>query len=119
MSTAIAGTQTLAAAPWPAIAAELDASGCGDLVFPLQVVIGLDEYGTDYTGGEFLLVEQRPRAQSRGTSTVLPQGHGLIFTTRDRPVRSARGWSAAPVRHGVSTVRSGRRHALGLVFHDA
>jgi hypothetical protein len=91
----------------------------GDLVFPLQVVIGLDEYGTDYTGGEFLLVEQRPRAQSRGTAAVLPQGRGLIFTTRDRPVRGARGWSAAPVRHGVSTVRSGRRHALGLVFHDA
>jgi uncharacterized protein len=91
----------------------------GDLVFPLQVVIGLDEHGADYTGGEFLLVEQRPRAQSRGTAAVLPQGHGLIFTTRDRPVRSARGWSAAPVRHGVSTVRSGRRHALGLVFHDA
>lgn len=91
----------------------------GEMVFPLQVVIGLDEQGTDYTGGEFLLVEQRPRAQSRGTSTVLPQGHGLIFTTRDRPVRSARGWSAGPVRHGVSTVRSGRRHSLGLVFHDA
>jgi hypothetical protein len=91
----------------------------GDLVFPLQVVVGLDEQGTDYTGGEFLLVEQRPRAQSRGTCTVLPPGHGLIFTTRDRPVRSARGWSAAPVRHGVSTVRSGHRHALGLVFHDA
>ncbi len=91
----------------------------GDLIFPLQVVIGLDEHGADYTGGEFLLVEQRPRAQSRGTAAVLPQGHGLIFTTRDRPVRSARGWSAAPVRHGVSTVRSGHRHALGLVFHDA
>lgn len=91
----------------------------GDLVFPLQVVIGLDEYGTDYTGGEFLLVEQRPRAQSRGTCIHLEQGLGLIFTTRDRPVRSARGWSASPVRHGVSTVRSGRRHALGLVFHDA
>jgi uncharacterized protein len=91
----------------------------GDLVFPLQVVIGLDEYTTDYTGGEFLLVEQRPRAQSRGTCMPLEQGHGLIFTTRDRPVRSARGWSAAPVRHGVSTVRSGRRHALGIVFHDA
>ena len=82
-------------------------------------MIGLDEHGTDYTGGEFLLVEQRPRAQSRGTATVLPQGHGLIFTTRDRPLRSARGWSAAPVRHGVSTVRSGHRHTLGLVFHDA
>jgi uncharacterized protein len=91
----------------------------GDLVFPLQVVIGLDEYGTGYTGGEFLLVEQRPRAQSRGTCVPLTMGHGLIFTTRDRPVRSARGWSAAPVRHGVSTVHSGRRHALGLVFHDA
>jgi hypothetical protein len=91
----------------------------GDLVFPLQVVIGLDEPGTDFTGGEFLLVEQRPRAQSRGTVTVLPQGHGLIFTTRDRPVRSSRGWSASPVRHGVSTVRSGLRHTLGLVFHDA
>ncbi|MFI0508798.1 2OG-Fe(II) oxygenase [Streptomyces sp. WSLK1-5] len=91
----------------------------GDLVFPLQVVIGLDEYGTDYTGGEFLMVEQRPRAQSRGTATALPRGHGLVFTTRDRPVRTKRGWSAGAVRHGVSTVRSGRRHALGIVFHDA
>ncbi|MFG2194165.1 2OG-Fe(II) oxygenase [Streptomyces sp. NPDC048639] len=91
----------------------------GDLVFPLQVVVGLDEQGADYTGGEFLLVEQRPRAQSRGTATVLRQGHGLIFTTRDRPVRSARGWSASPVRHGVSAIRSGTRHTLGLVFHDA
>jgi hypothetical protein len=91
----------------------------GDLVFPLQVVIGLDEPGVDHTGGEFLLVEQRPRAQSRATATLLPQGHGLIFTTRDRPVRSARGWSASPVRHGVSVVRSGLRHTLGLVFHDA
>ncbi|MBT2472875.1 2OG-Fe(II) oxygenase [Streptomyces sp. ISL-66] len=91
----------------------------GDMLFPMQVVIGLNEYGTDYTGGEFLLVEQRPRAQSRGTTTPLPQGHGLVFTTRDRPVRSKRGWSAGAARHGVSTVRSGRRHALGLVFHDA
>lgn len=91
----------------------------GDLVFPLQVVIGLDEYGADYTGGEFLMIEQRPRAQSRGTTTVLPRGHGLVFTTSTRPVRSSRGWSAAPMRHGVSVVRSGTRHALGLVFHDA
>ena len=91
----------------------------GDMAFPLQVVVGLDEHGVDYTGGEFLLVEQRPRAQSRGIVTALPQGHGLVFTTRDRPIRGARGWSAGPVRHGVSTVRSGRRHALGLVFHDA
>lgn len=91
----------------------------GELVFPLQTVIGLDEPEVDHTGGEFLMVEQRPRAQSRGTARVLRQGHGLVFTTRDRPVRSARGWSAAPMRHGVSTVRSGRRHTLGLVFHDA
>ncbi|MGW2629246.1 2OG-Fe(II) oxygenase [Streptomyces chattanoogensis] len=91
----------------------------GDMLFPLQVVIGLDAHGTDYTGGEFLLVEQRPRAQSRGTTHVLAQGHGLIFTTRDRPVATKRGWSAGAMRHGVSTVRSGRRHALGLVFHDA
>ncbi|MEU7872470.1 2OG-Fe(II) oxygenase [Dactylosporangium sp. NPDC049140] len=91
----------------------------GELVFPLQVVVGLDEYGRDYTGGEFLLVEQRPRAQSRGTAMPLERGHGLAFTTRDRPVRSARGWTAAPVRHGVSVVRSGVRHALGLVLHDA
>jgi uncharacterized protein len=91
----------------------------GELVFPLQVVIGLDEPGVDYTGGEFVVVEQRPRAQSRATATTIPRGHGLVFTTRDRPVRSARGWSAGPVRHGVSVVRSGRRHTLGLVFHDA
>jgi hypothetical protein len=91
----------------------------GDLVFPLQVVINLSEPGVDHTGGEFLLVEQRPRAQSRGTATLLPQGHGYLFTTRERPVRSARGWSAAPVRHGVSAVRSGERYTLGLVFHDA
>ena len=91
----------------------------GDKVFPLQVVINLNAPGTDHTGGEFLLVEQRPRAQSRGMATLIPQGHGLVFTTRDRPVKSARGWSAAPVRHGVSAVRSGRRHTLGLVFHDA
>jgi uncharacterized protein len=91
----------------------------GDLVFPLQVVINLNEPGVDHTGGEFLLVEQRPRAQSRGTATVVPRGHGYLFTTRERPVRSARGWSAAPVRHGVSMIRSGERYALALVFHDA
>lgn len=91
----------------------------GDLVFPLQVVINLNEPGVDHTGGEFLLVEQRARAQSRGTSVLLPQGHGFVFTTRDRPVRSVRGWSAAPVRHGVSVLRSGERHTLALIFHDA
>jgi hypothetical protein len=91
----------------------------GDLVFPLQVVVNLTEPGKDHTGGEFLLVEQRPRAQSRGTSTTLPHLQGLVFTTRDRPLRTQRGWSAAPVRHGVSVVRSGRRYTLGILFHDA
>jgi uncharacterized protein len=91
----------------------------GELVFPLQVVINLSEPGVDHTGGEFLLVEQRPRAQSRGTATLLPHGHGFVFTTRERPVRSTRGWSASPVRHGVSAVRSGERYTLGLIFHDA
>jgi uncharacterized protein len=91
----------------------------GDLVFPLQVVVNLSRPGIDHTGGEFLLLEQRPRAQSRGTATLIPAGHGLVFTTRDRPVKSSRGWSAAPVRHGVSVVRSGQRFTLGLVFHDA
>jgi hypothetical protein len=91
----------------------------GERVFPLQVVINLSDPGVDHTGGEFLLYEQRPRAQSRGTATLIPQGHGLVFTTRDRPVASRRGWSAAPLRHGVSVIRSGTRFTLGLVFHDA
>lgn len=91
----------------------------GELVFPLQVVINLSNPGVDHEGGEFLLVEQRPRAQSRGHVRLVPQGHGLVFTTRDRPVTGARGCSAAPVRHGVSTVRRGERFTLGLVFHDA
>jgi uncharacterized protein len=90
----------------------------GELVFPLQVVVNLSD-AADYSGGEFLLYEQRPRAQSRGTAMVIPHGQGLVFTTRDRPVKSQRGWSATPVRHGVSTVHTGTRCTLGLVFHDA
>lgn len=91
----------------------------GEMVFPLQVVIGLDEPGADYAGGEFVVVEQRPRAQSRATATTIGQGHALVFTTRDRPIATKRGWATAPMRHGLSVVRSGQRHALGLVFHDA
>jgi hypothetical protein len=97
----------------------LDRDLYGDLVFPLQVTINLSTPGMDHTGGEFLLFEQRPRAQSRGSAFLLPQGHGYLFTTRDRPVESKRGWSAAPVRHGVSAIRSGERYTLALVFHDA
>jgi hypothetical protein len=91
----------------------------GDLVFPLQMVINLTEPGKDHTGGEFLLVEQRQWAQSRGTSTTLPYLQGMLFTTRDRPIPTQRGWSAAPVRHGVSTLRSGNRYTLGILLHDA
>jgi uncharacterized protein len=91
----------------------------GELVFPMQVVINLTRPGIDYTGGQFVIVEQRPRAQSRATSIEIPHGHGLVVTTRDRPVPSSRGYAAAPMRHGVSTVRSGKRLTLGLLFHDA
>ena len=91
----------------------------GELGFPLQVVIGLNDPTAEYTGGEFVVVEQRPRAQSRATATTIPRGHGLVFTTRDRPIRTQRGWASAPMRHSLSVVRSGRRHALGLIFHDA
>ena len=92
----------------------------GDLVFPLQVVIGLDGPGVDYTGGEFVAGRAAPpRPVARHHDRHRRRATALVFTTRDRPVRSRRGWSAAPMRHGVSTVRSGRRHTLGLVFHDA
>ncbi len=91
----------------------------GELVFPLQVVVNLSVPGVEYTGGEFVLYEQRPRAQSRATAISIPHGHGLAFTTRDRPIAATRGWMAAPVRHGVSVIRSGQRLSLGLVFHDA
>lgn len=91
----------------------------GELVFPLQVVIGLDRPGVDYTGGEFVVVEQRPRAQSKATVTTIEQGQPVVFTTRDRPIASARGWSTAAMRHGVSQLHTGCRHALGLVLHDA
>jgi hypothetical protein len=91
----------------------------GELVFPLQVVIGLDEPGVDYQGGELVVVEQRPRAQSRATTLTIARGEAVVFTTRERPLRGARGWLAAPMRHGVSVLRSGERHTLGLIFHDA
>ncbi|AFH63736.1 2OG-Fe(II) oxygenase [Paenibacillus caseinilyticus] len=91
----------------------------GDVYFPFQAVFALNQHGKDYTGGEFLLVEQRPRAQSRGHVITLEQGEGLIFPTRDRPVPGTRGYYRATLRHGVSTVTSGTRYTLGIVFHDA
>jgi hypothetical protein len=91
----------------------------GELVFPLQLAVLLDEPGRDFTGGEFVLVEGRARLQSRAAVAPLRRGDGVIFPVRERPVASARGWSKAVMRHGVSEVRSGRRHTLGVIFHDA
>jgi hypothetical protein len=91
----------------------------GEIAFPLQLAIALTEPGRDFTGGENLLVEQRPRAQSRGTAITVPLGHGLVFPNRHRPVRGSRGDYRVTVRHGVSTVRSGERLTLGIIFHDA
>lgn len=91
----------------------------GDEVFPLQLAILLDEPGRDFSGGEFILVEQRPRRQSRPEVVPLAQGEGVIFAVNSRPVPGARGYYRTAMRHGVSTVRSGRRHTLGVIFHDA
>jgi hypothetical protein len=91
----------------------------GDVAFPLQVTCVLSRRGADYTGGESLLVEQRPRAQSRGDAVLVEQGEALIFTTRDRPVRGARGYYRATMRHGVSRLLSGQRYSLGVIFHNA
>ena len=91
----------------------------GALAFPLQFTCVLSELGEDYTGGEILLVEQRPRAQSRGEVVVLGRGDAVVFPNRHRPVAGARGWYRVTVRHGVSTIRSGERMSLGVIFHDA
>jgi uncharacterized protein len=91
----------------------------GAVAFPLQVVFVLSQQGRDYTGGELLIVEQRPRAQSKGQVFALEQGQGLIFTNRYRPVMGKRGAYRVNVRHGVSPLRSGERYTLGLIFHDA
>src|ERR1700722_5833761 len=91
----------------------------GELVFPLQVVILLSDPGRDFTGGEFLLVEQRPRAQSRGEVVPLGLGDAAIFPVHHRPTRGAKGAYRLTMRHGVSRVRSGNRQTLGLIFHDA
>ncbi len=91
----------------------------GEVAFPLQVVFALNQRELDYTGGEFLLVEQRPRAQSRGHVIAIEQGAGVVFCTRERPAAGARGPYRVVMRHGVSTVASGVRTTLGIIFHDA
>ena len=91
----------------------------GDLAFPLQVVILLSQPGANFTGGEFVLTEQRPRMQSRAEVVPLRQGSGVAFAVHQRPVQGSRGVYRVNMRHGVSRLRSGQRHTLGIIFHDA
>ncbi|MBU8976971.1 MULTISPECIES: 2OG-Fe(II) oxygenase [unclassified Lysobacter] len=91
----------------------------GEHVFPLQMAVLLSQPGADFDGGEFVLTEQRPRMQSRAEVVPLNRGDAVVFAVHHRPVRGSRGVYRVNMRHGVSRVRSGRRHTLGIVFHDA
>src|ERR1700722_15564359 len=91
----------------------------GDLAFPIQVAILLSEPGKDFTGGEFVLAEQRPRMQTRAEVVALAQGDAVAFAVHHRPVQGTRGTYRVNLRHGVSRLRSGRRHTVGIIFHDA
>jgi hypothetical protein len=91
----------------------------GELAFPLQLALLLNEPGRDFAGGEFVLVEQRPRQQSRPEVVPLRQGEAVIFATSHRPTQGSRGPYRVTMRHGVSRVRAGSRHTLGIIFHDA
>jgi hypothetical protein len=91
----------------------------GEHVFPLQVAFLLSEPGRDFEGGEFVMTEQRPRMQSRASVVALRQGQAVVFAVHQRPVSGARGVYRVNMRHGVSALRAGRRHTLGLIFHDA
>jgi hypothetical protein len=91
----------------------------GEHVFPLQVAILLSEPGRDFTGGEFVLTEQRPRMQSRPEVVPLAQGDAVAFAVHHRPVQGTRGFYRVNLRHGVSRIRSGRRHTCGIIFHDS
>ena len=90
----------------------------GDVVFPFQVIFCLSRPNEEFTGGELLLVEQRPRAQSIGHVITLQQGEAVVITTRWRPVKGSRGYYRANVKHGVSEILSGERYTLGIIFHD-
>ena len=91
----------------------------GEVAFPLQMVFLLGQQGRDWQGGEFLLVEQQPRAQSKAEVVHADQGQAIIFTTRYRPVRGTRGYYRVNMKHGVSRVHRGTRYTLGIIFHDA
>jgi hypothetical protein len=91
----------------------------GEVVFPLQITVALSRREIDYSGGEFLLLEDRPRAQARCSAINLELGEGVIFPSNFRPIRGVRGYYRARMRHGVSTLRDGVRYTLGIIFHDA
>ena len=91
----------------------------GDVVFPFQLTFFLSQHGREFTGGEFVLAEQQPRRQSRVQVLSPEQGDAVIFSVHHRPVRGARGYYRANLRHGVSTIQSGQRYTLGIIFHDA
>jgi hypothetical protein len=91
----------------------------GDVSFPLQMVFLLGQHGRDWDGGEFILVEQQPRAQSKPQVVLANQGEAILFTTRYRPVKGSRGYYRVNLRHGVSRVHRGTRFTLGIIFHDA
>jgi uncharacterized protein len=91
----------------------------GELVFPLQATVLLSDPGKDFSGGEFMLVEQRPRMQSRGEVVPLRQGDAVIFAVNERPVKGSRGFYRTAMKHGVSSLHQGERFTLGIIFHDA
>ncbi len=91
----------------------------GRVIFPLQITVALSRRGMDYSGGEFLLLEDRPRAQARGAAIALERGEAVIFPSSFRPIAGARGLYRARMRHGVSPLRSGVRYTLGIIFHNA
>ena len=91
----------------------------GEHVFPLQVAVLLSEPGVDFSGGEFVLTEQRPRMQTRASVVPLSKGDAVVFAVNSRPVQGTRGDYRVKLRHGVSRIIEGRRHTLGVIFHDA
>ena len=139
ITPATAMADRIKALEWDRVSQDLEAQGCamleglhtvgdynclhqdlyGEHVFPMQVTILLSEPGRDFTGGEFVLTEQRPRAQSRPEVVPLGQGDAVVFAVHHRPVQGARGVYRVNLRHGVSRLRSGHRHTVGVIFHDA
>ena len=91
----------------------------GEIFFPMQLVLFLNEPGADYTGGEFVLLQQTPRAQSKAIVLQPKRGDMLLFTTQFRPVKGSKGYYRANIKHGVSELHRGERHTLGIIFHDA